>query len=409
MMQLTNSGPIDHRAKTADGASLSSSSSSNDKNNLPSSSAVSNQHTSNTTQHPPPQPPPQQLLHLTHLPDELLVALLSYLPVQDLCMLSSVCRRLHCLAQEESLWKSFCEREGALDKFPALLELMEGTEEDKDKGKDVDEEEQSANDDDVEETTTNNTWKQWYKEAVSLHWVLPEWVRSDEILFDESKLTATRSDAVLGWHGHTLFRANRAWSSGRHYWEVKVDVCHQQIFIGVISAHYPRVPYIGGGWGWSICPFGPYAQGEGRDNVRMQLSPKYTSFNSGDVIGIELDCDNGSISFWQNDVFLGTPFRNSQEILAKRPLCAAVSMMSRGERCTANFKAKRRKSAEQEEPVLCTRYQPWAIPRRISAVTTPPTASAASEGIEAGATPPLSTSPPSRKPSTLSSSLIISV
>ncbi|XP_070781276.1 S-phase kinase-associated protein 2 [Enoplosus armatus] len=58
-----------------------------------------------------------------HLPDELLLKILFYLPLQDLLRMSTVCKRWHRLAFDESLWHSV-DLEGLTHTGPALQQVL---------------------------------------------------------------------------------------------------------------------------------------------------------------------------------------------------------------------------------------------------------------------------------------------
>ncbi|XP_018557436.1 S-phase kinase-associated protein 2 isoform X1 [Lates calcarifer] len=58
-----------------------------------------------------------------HLPDELLLKVLFYLPLQDLLRMSIVCKRWHRLAFDESLWHSV-DLEGLTHMGPALQQVL---------------------------------------------------------------------------------------------------------------------------------------------------------------------------------------------------------------------------------------------------------------------------------------------
>ncbi|XP_040014300.1 S-phase kinase-associated protein 2 isoform X2 [Xiphias gladius] len=58
-----------------------------------------------------------------HLPDELLLKILFYLPLQDLLRVSIVCKRWHCLAFDESLWHSV-DLEGLTHMGVALQQVL---------------------------------------------------------------------------------------------------------------------------------------------------------------------------------------------------------------------------------------------------------------------------------------------
>lgn len=58
-----------------------------------------------------------------HLPDELLLKILFYLPLQDLLKMASVCKRWHRLVFDESLWHSV-DLEGLTHMGPALQQVL---------------------------------------------------------------------------------------------------------------------------------------------------------------------------------------------------------------------------------------------------------------------------------------------
>ncbi|KAK5851593.1 hypothetical protein PBY51_023136 [Eleginops maclovinus] len=58
-----------------------------------------------------------------HLPDELLLRILFYIPLQDLLRMSTVCKRWHRLAFDESLWHSV-DLEGLTHVGPALQQVL---------------------------------------------------------------------------------------------------------------------------------------------------------------------------------------------------------------------------------------------------------------------------------------------
>ena len=57
---------------------------------------------------------------LLDLPEEVLLGFLSYLFPEDLCQVTRVCKRLHALADENSLWRPFC---GSLAAPPRYIYL----------------------------------------------------------------------------------------------------------------------------------------------------------------------------------------------------------------------------------------------------------------------------------------------
>ncbi|XP_042365174.1 S-phase kinase-associated protein 2 isoform X2 [Plectropomus leopardus] len=66
---------------------------------------------------------PMSCLSWDHLPDELLLRIFSYIPLQDLLRMSVVCKRWHRLAFDESLWHSV-DLEGLTHMGPALQQVL---------------------------------------------------------------------------------------------------------------------------------------------------------------------------------------------------------------------------------------------------------------------------------------------
>ncbi|KAL6051412.1 hypothetical protein QOT17_019234 [Balamuthia mandrillaris] len=201
--------------------------------------------------------------------------------------------------------------------------------------------------------TSNTTWKTFVKEY-RLRLVLPSFY-DGQVELSNQGLTARHTSQKSG--GHILFHANRPWRHGKHYFEVTLDHTEHQIFVGIIPFQRIQHHYVGGGYGWSCCPYYAFAQGQGTDKDKVRLGPLWRRHQDGDVIGVEVDLDNGDLSFWLNNKFLGTPYQNSSEILRSKPICAAASVLIPGEQCTFNFSPAIIYSAVNENPLQLTKWQ----------------------------------------------------
>lgn len=121
-----------------------------------------------------------------------------------------------------------------------------------------------------------------------------------DILLGEDQLTASYTSddtwsTVLG---------SRAFSSGVNHWEIRVNQSSTAyVFVGVATSAADLGSFLGGcehGWGF----IGEQALYHNREKVKVYGEP----FSSGDVVGITLDLDAGTLSFSKNSKNLGVAF-----------------------------------------------------------------------------------------------------
>ncbi|MEK3922242.1 SPRY domain-containing protein [Paenibacillus sp. FSL K6-2393] len=102
-------------------------------------------------------------------------------------------------------------------------------------------------------------------------------------------------------------RATHGKSIGKWYWEVKYDSGSNQCYIGVSNKNYPISS--GATAGTSGDPL----------NLRMYLSAGYkipenitygTAWAVGNIIGVALDLDNGTLEFYRNGISMGISHTN---------------------------------------------------------------------------------------------------
>ncbi|EQC29902.1 hypothetical protein SDRG_12446 [Saprolegnia diclina VS20] len=115
-------------------------------------------------------------------------------------------------------------------------------------------------------------------------------------------LMGVRLEAHASTGTHLLVRGNTAYTSGVHYWEVAIEACnHGSVFLGVAAPSVLSPPD-----GWGDYGFVSYrvkwSQAEGE-----QLYGRY--FSAGDVVGIRLDMDKGTLAFLKDgdDFVRGRP------------------------------------------------------------------------------------------------------
>ena len=109
------------------------------------------------------------------------------------------------------------------------------------------------------------------------------------------------------------FGSNETWStvmgstpfiSGVNYWEIKIDKSQTAyLFIGVATKHADTTSFLGGdefGWG--------YIGDKALYHKRAKVKVYGEKFGRGDVIGVTLDLDNGTLSFKRNDNDMGVAF-----------------------------------------------------------------------------------------------------
>jgi hypothetical protein len=100
--------------------------------------------------------------------------------------------------------------------------------------------------------------------------------------------------------------SNQSVSSGKHYWEHTVTAIGAESSFGIarpgdIGSHY----YVGG----SSTSWGLYVNGNLYHNSAVTTSGYMSGgFSNGDIIGAELDLDNGTLKFYKNGTGYGNAF-----------------------------------------------------------------------------------------------------
>lgn len=130
------------------------------------------------------------------------------------------------------------------------------------------------------------------------------------------------------------YMSNENWSTalgsngfayGVNYWEVQIDsACTSYIFIGVARREVNLSSFLGGdehGWGY----IGDRAVYHRRVKSKVYGEP----FATGDVIGVTLDMNKGTLSFSRNGIDLGIAFEGLSGVLYP-----AVSFYNRDQRIT---------------------------------------------------------------------------
>lgn len=128
------------------------------------------------------------------------------------------------------------------------------------------------------------------------------WNPSDKsalITLSNGNLTATKTNTSYG-----TVRATESKSSGKFYWEVKIDVTESSTFsqfIGIATSAaglYAGLGYDAYGWGYT---FGSTDGAIGHNSVFT--NPWGDKFQANDIIGIALDLDNGKLWWSKNNVW----------------------------------------------------------------------------------------------------------
>lgn len=116
----------------------------------------------------------------------------------------------------------------------------------------------------------------------------------------EDQLTAT----YTGSESWTTIFATEPFVVGRNYWEVRIDKSSTSyLFIGIAAKQASATTFLGGdeyGWGY----IGDRAIYHRRNKLRAYGD----RFMQGDVIGVTLDMDNGTLSYSKNGLDLGVAF-----------------------------------------------------------------------------------------------------
>ncbi|MEK4074087.1 MULTISPECIES: SPRY domain-containing protein [Paenibacillus] len=111
-------------------------------------------------------------------------------------------------------------------------------------------------------------------------------------------VTNTQTTSVRATHGKT---------SGKWYWEVKFDAGNNNYMLGVSNKSYPIDSLVPNNANWRAY--------YGANGYKL---PAYVTYGlssvAGDVIGIALDIDSGTISFYKNGVSMGASHTDLKQL-----------------------------------------------------------------------------------------------
>jgi len=128
-------------------------------------------------------------------------------------------------------------------------------------------------------------------------------------------------------------RTNLGFSSGKHHWEVKIDQCvSKNIFIGICTADAEMSNYVGSDpHGWA------YLSNRAVWHNKAKLRGYGEIYRQGDVIGVVLDCDQGTLAFTRNGVDYGIAV---EDLPFGEVFYPAVSLYNEKDALTLNFDAE---------------------------------------------------------------------
>ncbi|RLO10094.1 hypothetical protein DYB28_008376, partial [Aphanomyces astaci] len=141
-----------------------------------------------------------------------------------------------------------------------------------------------------------------------------DYVRTSPFVWDKKKcrsgsLVFSDDGLSVGFNGNEAWRmvlGTECFVVGRHAWQVKVDKSTSAyLFVGVASRRANLESFLGAdehSWGF----IGDGALYYQRNRVKTYGEP----FGEGDVLGMDLDCDLGTLSYSKNGVSLGVAFDN---------------------------------------------------------------------------------------------------
>jgi hypothetical protein len=144
----------------------------------------------------------------------------------------------------------------------------------------------------------------------------------------------------LEWQKRGSTRATHARTSGKWYWEVALlpmvdqSSSPDQPMIGIGTAAEPLESWIGvDANGWS---YFPHMGGRFHNAGTVGWSPYATTAGPGDFIGVALDIDDHTLTFYKNGVTLGMAFR---DIPAGVPLFPMIGASDQPFTATTRFAA----------------------------------------------------------------------
>ena len=124
--------------------------------------------------------------------------------------------------------------------------------------------------------------------------------------YDFSNGNRTAAKTSLDNYIESLLRATRYVSSGKWYWEIYLndtDLSVPQNFYGISNA----AEDVDNPSGTTTDSYG-LLQSTGESYHNSVLTAYGSAFDTGDILGIELDLDGGTLEYFLNDVSMGVAF-----------------------------------------------------------------------------------------------------
>ncbi len=153
--------------------------------------------------------------------------------------------------------------------------------------------------------------------------------KSSTVTLSNNNLTATNSDQTLNWTG---VRGDIGVSSGKWYWETTIDSAdvHNYMLVGV--ANTSAVLSAGG----DSNTFS-YNSVTGKTYGPTTGTAYGASYAAGDIIGVALDMDAGTLSFYKNNVYQGPAYTGLTGTLYPFQGLASDTLGAGFSQVTANF------------------------------------------------------------------------
>jgi hypothetical protein len=121
-----------------------------------------------------------------------------------------------------------------------------------------------------------------------------------------SSNTLSNGDLTLVSGSQNAIRATHGKSSGKWYWEVKFDSGNSSTWIGISNKYYP-VTLSSSNSNWRS-----YYGNNGTKHP--ENTPYGSAWVVGDIIGVALDLDNGTLEFYKNGSSMGISHTNINEL-----------------------------------------------------------------------------------------------
>lgn len=152
---------------------------------------------------------------------------------------------------------------------------------------------------------------------------------------DDKGTGVTLSNGNLTWSGAGInsgVRTNLSKSSGKWYWELTIEIVNY-IALGIANSNASLAWIYNGAYGNT-------ARLYNLTGVKYPGSLAYgAAFTTGDKIGVALDIDNGTITFYKNGVSQGVAFTDISLLGTSIYPYVVNHSTSTTPRCTANFGA----------------------------------------------------------------------